>query len=432
MKTSAIFANNETQNNTKSTPKPSANRSTQASFNHLYTKEISKKNTTNQLQKSEKNGIEQPGNTVKKTSNDSNDAIQNTDQLANDEDAKFAASPAPENNLGIISLLENANQFASRSDTTPPSKEKQQNTDLSVTDMNSTQNLNLQNIEIDSSELAIGKPNTAEDTFTQSGELDSTRQNNQGDISTTAAKNELNKDTATENRSETELKKQQAAPKSISELKEPLASSLQEKKLSHFDSQFNPAAENQLSPLKASETLSAAQEPVVSTLSNMAQAVSINNPPDAIAASKTALAPHVGSNGWDRALGQKVAWMISGGLQSAELSLNPPDLGPLQVVIKVSNDQTSANFFSAQPEVREALESALPRLRQMLNDAGMQLSGFSVGAQASSQGNAFSEGRPHAQANGNTTRDSSPVAASTNSLGSTKVQIKQGLVDTFA
>ncbi|MFZ6872728.1 flagellar hook-length control protein FliK [Undibacterium sp. Di27W] len=145
------------------------------------------------------------------------------------------------------------------------------------------------------------------------------------------------------------------------------------------------------------------------------------------------IAPRVGSNGWDKAVGQKVVWMVGEGLQSAELTLNPPDLGPLQVVLKVSNDQASASFTSAQPEVREALEAALPRLKQMLSDAGVQLSGFSVNSQAAGQGQNFTQQQARTNAApraGNNTTDNSTI--STVASAPARVQTNNGLVDTFA
>ncbi|MFZ1180754.1 MAG: flagellar hook-length control protein FliK [Herbaspirillum sp.] len=85
------------------------------------------------------------------------------------------------------------------------------------------------------------------------------------------------------------------------------------------------------------------------------------------------LTPAVGSPGWDQAVGQKLFWMTSGGIQSASLTLNPPDLGPLQVVLRVNNQQADATFITAQPEVRQALEAAMPKLREMMDQAGIQL-----------------------------------------------------------
>ncbi len=97
------------------------------------------------------------------------------------------------------------------------------------------------------------------------------------------------------------------------------------------------------------------------------------------------LTPRVGTPAWDQALGQKVVWMVAGEHQSASLTLNPPDLGPLQVVLNVSNSQANATFIAAQPEVRQALEAALPRLREMLGEAGISLGQTSVNSGAPNQ-----------------------------------------------
>jgi flagellar hook-length control protein FliK len=97
------------------------------------------------------------------------------------------------------------------------------------------------------------------------------------------------------------------------------------------------------------------------------------------------LTPAVGTSAWDQALGQKVMWMVAGEHQSASLTLNPPDLGPLQVVLNVSHSTATATFSAAQPEVRQALEAALPKLREMLGDAGIQLGQASVNSGAANQ-----------------------------------------------
>lgn len=92
------------------------------------------------------------------------------------------------------------------------------------------------------------------------------------------------------------------------------------------------------------------------------------------------LAPSVGTTAWSQALGDKIVWMAAGAQQTATLTLNPPNLGPLQIILNLTNDQASANFFTAQPEVRQALEAAFPRLREMMSEAGIQLGQASVSA----------------------------------------------------
>jgi flagellar hook-length control protein FliK len=94
------------------------------------------------------------------------------------------------------------------------------------------------------------------------------------------------------------------------------------------------------------------------------------------------LSARVGTPAWDNQVGQKVIWMVGGEDQSATLELNPPDLGPVQVVLNVSNDLASVTFSSQQLEVRQALENALPRLREMMSESGIALGDALVNAGA--------------------------------------------------
>ncbi|HEX7640984.1 MAG TPA: flagellar hook-length control protein FliK [Burkholderiaceae bacterium] len=149
------------------------------------------------------------------------------------------------------------------------------------------------------------------------------------------------------------------------------------------------------------------------------------------------LTPQVGSPGWDQALGQKVVWMVAGGQQSASLTLNPPDLGPMQVVLNVTNSHATATFTAAQPEVRQALETALPKLREMLGDAGIQLGQASVNAgNAQQQQNFANQASPRSGNGGNGSSErgidaldgTRGIVAQAASIVSSGI----GLVDTFA
>lgn len=95
------------------------------------------------------------------------------------------------------------------------------------------------------------------------------------------------------------------------------------------------------------------------------------------ATAATVQAP-IGSAGWGDAVGQKVVWMASQQQQVAELHLNPPHLGPMEVRLTINNDQVTALFVSHQPVVREAIEAAMPRLREMFADNGMMLGNATV------------------------------------------------------
>ncbi|MDP3124544.1 MAG: flagellar hook-length control protein FliK [Thiobacillus sp.] len=149
-------------------------------------------------------------------------------------------------------------------------------------------------------------------------------------------------------------------------------------------------------------------------------------------AASNALAPSVGSAAWSQALGEKIVWMTAGALQTASLTLNPPNLGPLQVVLNVTNDQATASFFAAQPEVRQALEAALPKLREMMNEAGIQLGQATVGAEQQQQQQNEAASR-EARRMGPAYPGANDAAEST--LQSMPLPLRQsgrGLVDTFA
>lgn len=142
----------------------------------------------------------------------------------------------------------------------------------------------------------------------------------------------------------------------------------------------------------------------------------------------------LGSKAWDQAMGQRMIWMVAGGEQSAQLTLNPPDLGPLQIVLKITDNQVDASFISSHLDVRETIESAMPKLRQMMDDAGIQLSGFSVDSQAAQSGNAFNQeqGQQKTRATSSSGQGNvDSLASSTESTPRVNVKKEIGLVDTF-
>ncbi|WP_130537777.1 flagellar hook-length control protein FliK [Thiomicrorhabdus indica] len=83
---------------------------------------------------------------------------------------------------------------------------------------------------------------------------------------------------------------------------------------------------------------------------------------------------------WGQALGQRVVYMANSQLQQAQITLNPEKLGPIQIKLHMDRDQQMQVSFSAQHgTTREALEAAIPRLREMLEQNGVNLSSVDVG-----------------------------------------------------
>lgn len=142
------------------------------------------------------------------------------------------------------------------------------------------------------------------------------------------------------------------------------------------------------------------------------------------AGAQNIISSYPGREGWDKSIGQKIVWMVGANEQTASLTLNPPDLGPLQVVIQVHNDQTDATFSSDSKEVRQALEDGMANLRDILKDAGISLGQTNIN-QRSSQQQPQADTAPYQQAAG------SPQQNHLLAPGTT-IKTGLGLVDTFA
>lgn len=135
---------------------------------------------------------------------------------------------------------------------------------------------------------------------------------------------------------------------------------------------------------------------------------------------------------WNNDFGQKIVWMAHNNKQSAQLVLNPPELGRIEVSLNIDKAGATATFVSASADVRESIETALPRLREMFAGAGIELGQANVSSESfkgQEQANTQA-GFAHSPETGDSViLESEPVAGSNQ-----KQQIVQGngMVDTFA
>ena len=157
----------------------------------------------------------------------------------------------------------------------------------------------------------------------------------------------------------------------------------------------------------ARQESSMAQAPGAGAESAMAQlAVSLPHAlgqaaPGAHASPLGAGAPAVpvplGDPAWPADFSRQVLTLIQdgrNGAHTAELRLNPPDLGPVRIVLHVSDSVTQALFVSPHAPVRHALENALPQLQQQLAQAGLSLGQADVSDHQPGQQQAFHSGNP--------------------------------------
>ena len=86
----------------------------------------------------------------------------------------------------------------------------------------------------------------------------------------------------------------------------------------------------------------------------------------------------VGHAEWGDKLVGKLSWLTARNMSVAEIHLTPPDMGPMEVKVRVQNEQANITVHSANPVVRDQLELHSHRLRDMLGEQGLSLAGFDV------------------------------------------------------
>lgn len=90
--------------------------------------------------------------------------------------------------------------------------------------------------------------------------------------------------------------------------------------------------------------------------------------------------------GWSEAVVDRVMVMSSQNLKSAEIQLDPAELGRLEVRISVNQDQSQVTFASPHAGVREALDSQMHRLRELFAQQGMNQPDVNVSDQSLNRG----------------------------------------------
>ncbi|MDP1594629.1 MAG: flagellar hook-length control protein FliK [Gallionella sp.] len=183
-------------------------------------------------------------------------------------------------------------------------------------------------------------------------------------------------------------------------------------------------------PVKATELTNALpgamQAPQILTQANTAPGLQ----PAATPASNNTVTTPLGHSAWPAEFSQKVSWISTQKNQVAELHLNPPDLGPINITLKISDNQATALFTSPHSAVRDAIENAMPKLRESLADNGIMLGQATVSDQTPRDSSAHYMNQ---RANSRTMTDdtATPESALTNLPQMTTRQHK-GMVDTFA
>ncbi len=81
----------------------------------------------------------------------------------------------------------------------------------------------------------------------------------------------------------------------------------------------------------------------------------------------------VGHSRWGQDFNQRVQWAVNQSVSGAQIRINPQHMGPVEVKIQLQNEQLSISFTAQHGATREAIDAALPRLREMLSEQNVNL-----------------------------------------------------------
>ncbi|MFT5173483.1 MAG: flagellar hook-length control protein FliK [Gammaproteobacteria bacterium] len=133
----------------------------------------------------------------------------------------------------------------------------------------------------------------------------------------------------------------------------------------------------------------------------------------------------LGNPSWGMAIGARLAWVATQGIESARIEINPRELGPVSVSLTMADDEVSVSFVSQHALVREAIEAALPRLRELFSGEGISLGDVNI-----SNGEGRANDGEDSAADGDAQSHSNAAVAS--QLPEARGRLLDSLVDTFA
>jgi len=143
-------------------------------------------------------------------------------------------------------------------------------------------------------------------------------------------------------------------------------------------------------------------QPTSTASNSMLAAANLNAPlhqstpaPATPAASPYTLQSAVGTARWAEELGSRLTLMTLRGQHEGSLNLTPEHLGPLEVRISVHQNTANVWFGAQNADTRLAIAEAMPRLRELLGDAGIALGQSGVSQHAPGQGSRASEAQRH-------------------------------------
>ncbi len=90
-------------------------------------------------------------------------------------------------------------------------------------------------------------------------------------------------------------------------------------------------------------------------------------------ASNLTMSSALGTSGWGGEFLGRVTMLVKGGIQEAKIQLSPPEMGRLEIKVSTEGDSAKIMFSVDNIAAKDAIEQAIPRLRELLEQGGLQL-----------------------------------------------------------
>jgi len=342
---------------------------------------------------------------------------------------------------GDVKLAQNAEQQATEAE--PPAGKPEQPSNAEQTDQHAEETVILQSQQRQSGQQQATSPAANVDVGARAAQVAGvavnvareSNQNRLGETLENATKGEVNLTPQTKVAGTgagagagagagTELAGQQAPPDRLAQLSNGVDFKILREQLAANTVKVDAGTVGGAKVASADSADSADAQPRLNALTQASQALAPAKPGVVSASVQTP----VNSSEWGQAMSQRIMWLANRGISSAELQLNPRDLGPVDVRINVTGEQTSVQFSSPNAAVREALESSVVRLREMMESSGLDLADVNVSDQSQSEHAEADAGNASAGSESAEKDELEGVAES----GVTQVIETDGLVDFYA
>lgn len=138
-------------------------------------------------------------------------------------------------------------------------------------------------------------------------------------------------------------------------------------------------------PDNSSALLSPAMSPVAAT-------GPISTPSSSAATVAMAMSPR--EPAWSEAFGRNLAELAIKGAREISFHVDPPELGPIEVSLRMDQQRVDINMSASHPLTRDVLQQSLSQLRELFAAGGLQLGGANIEARDQGGRDPSQQGQP--------------------------------------